>query len=66
MLPGFRQPVFLIPYPPVSSAGFVFFTFCVFRSVLHSSYLSSEYAAVYLQYILSLPVISPVLPSPDE
>ncbi|AVK38168.1 hypothetical protein CSB69_3112 [Morganella morganii] len=66
MLPGFRQPVFLIPYPPVSSAGFVFFIFCIFRPVLHPSYLSSEYAAVYLQYALSLPVISPVLPSPDK
>lgn len=51
MLPGFRQ--------PVSSAGFVFFTFCIFRSVLHPSYLSSEHTAFYQQYILCLPAISP-------
>ncbi|KJF79287.1 hypothetical protein UA45_00175 [Morganella morganii] len=38
MLPGFRQPVFLISYPTGILCRFCIFIFSIFRSVLHPSF----------------------------
>ncbi len=53
MLPGFRQPVFLIPYPPVSSAGFVFLP-SVFSALFHIPLI---YPLNMLLFICSAPSV---------
>ena len=50
---GFRQPVFLIPYPPVSSAGFVFLP-SVFSALF---YIPLIYPLNMLLFVCSAPSV---------